>query len=121
MRLLIFGLGYSAARVAALVFPHGWRIAVTTRDGRDDSIAFADRERVAFEIEHATHILSSVPPDGDADPVLATYGAAIAASDAWIGYLSSTGVYGDTGGAWVDESTPTGGGRRVARAQADAA
>ncbi len=120
MRLLIFGMGYSAAHVAARLAPRGWRIAGTTRDGRDGSIAFADRDRVAFEIEQATHILSSVPPADDADPVLADYGGAIAASGAWIGYLSSTGVYGDTRGAWVDESAPTGGGRRVARARADA-
>ncbi len=120
MRLLIFGLGYSAAHIAARLRPHGWRIAGTTRDGRDGSIAFADRDRVAFELEQATHILSSVPPADDADPVLAEYGRAIAASGAWIGYLSSTGVYGDTGGAWVDESAPTGTGRRAARAQADA-
>lgn len=37
----------------------------------------------------------------------------------WLGYLSSTGVYGDTGGAWVDESGPVGTGRRGARAVAD--
>lgn len=69
----------------------------------------------------ASHILSSVPPEGDADPVLAVYGSALAAADAWLGYLCSTGVYGDAGGAWVDEGTPTGGGRRSARTVADAA
>jgi nucleoside-diphosphate-sugar epimerase len=51
--------------------------------------------------------------------VLATYGDALAGK--WLGYLSSTGVYGDTGGAWVDESAPTGGGRRTARSQCDSA
>jgi nucleoside-diphosphate-sugar epimerase len=56
--------------------------------------------------------------------VLARYGDALKAR--WLGYLSSTGVYGDTGGAWVDESAPTlldqaGTGRRTARAEADAA
>ena len=54
------------------------------------------------------------------DPVLTAYRAEIAASPAWLGYLSSTGVYGDTQGAWVDETAPTGTGRRSARAQADA-
>jgi nucleoside-diphosphate-sugar epimerase len=68
----------------------------------------------------ATHILSSVPPGEDGDPVLAGYGDTIRAAPArWIGYLSSTGVYGDTGGAWVDESAPVGTGRRSARTDAD--
>jgi nucleoside-diphosphate-sugar epimerase len=64
----------------------------------------------------ATHILSSVPPLVDGDPVLGTYGDAIRAE--WIGYLSSTGVYGDTGGAWVDETAPLKG-RRESRNEAD--
>jgi nucleoside-diphosphate-sugar epimerase len=52
------------------------------------------------------------------DPVLERYGAALHAP--WIGYLSSTGVYGDCGGAWVDETAPVGTGRRTARAAAEA-
>lgn len=115
MRLFIFGLGYAASAIAARL--QGARIAGT---GSVGGIAFDDAERVRFEIANATHILSSVPPDEN-DPVLAAYGEALAASDAWLGYLSSTGVYGDTGGAWVDESAPTGTGRRSARAVADAA
>ena len=123
MRLLILGVGYTGARLRDRLADRGWRIAGTTRDGRGDSIAFDDSRRVAFEIDHATHILSSVPPGADGDPVLATYGADLAEADrkgSWIGYLSSTGVYGDAGGAWVDESAPTGTGRRQARAEADA-
>lgn len=115
MRLLIFGLGYTASHVAARL-PSA-RIAAT---GGAGGIAFDDVERVQFEIANATHILSSVPP-GEDDPVLAAYGQALSASDSWLGYLSSTGVYGDTGGAWVDESAPIGTGRRGARAMADAA
>lgn len=113
MRLLIFGLGYTAAHIAAAL-PQA-RITAT---GSAGDLDFDDAERVRFEIANATHILSSVPP-GDADPVLATYRDALGLSGAWIGYLSATGVYGDTGGAWVDESAPTVGGRRSARAQAD--
>ena len=113
MRLLIFGPGYTASRLIARLADSA-RIATVTRDN------FADADRNAFEIAHATHILSSVPP-GDADPVLAAYRNQLAASDAWLGYLSSTGVYGDTNGAWADESAPTGAGRRSARTQADAA
>jgi len=121
MRLLVFGLGYTASRLAARLGTRGWRVAGTSKDGRDGSVAFDDRARVAFELGNATHILSSVPPVDAGDPVLAAYGSELAASHAWLGYLSSTGVYGDTGGAWVDESAPTGTGRRGARSEADAA
>lgn len=114
MRLLVFGLGYSARHIAAAL--PAARIVAT---GSAGNLTFDDRDRVRFEIGQATHILSSVPP-GEGDTVLAAYGAELAASGAWLGYLSSTGVYGDTQGAWVDESAPTGTGRRTARAAADA-
>jgi len=117
MTLLILGLGYSAGFVARAV--QTMAVVGITQDGRDGTIAFADAEQVRGAIGRATHILSSVPP-GEGDPVLAAYGADIARSGAWLGYLSSTGVYGDTGGAWVDESAPVGTGRRAARAEADA-
>lgn len=120
MRLLIFGLGYAGSALARDLAPGGWRIAAVTRDGREDSVAFDDAERVAFEIGHATHIVSTVAPD-EADPILAAFGPQLGEARAWLGYLSSTGVYGDTAGAWVDETAPTGTGRRTARAEADAA
>lgn len=116
MRLLIFGLGYTAIHVAAQVRAMGGEVVGTTRDGRGDSIRFdAARDALAG----ATHLLSSVPPEGDADPVLVRYGGLLAGKR--LVYLSSTGVYGDARGAWVDESAPTGTGRRPARAAADAA
>ena len=93
----------------------------TSRNGRPGTIPFGDEAAVTAAITGASHILSSVPPEEEGDPVLAAYGRVLAASDAWFGYLSSTGVYGDAGGAWVDESAPTGGGRRGARATADTA
>lgn len=114
MRLFIFGLGYAASAIAGRL--PGARIAAT---GSGGNVAFDDAERVRYEIAQATHILSSVPP-GEDDPVLAAYGDALRETRAWRGYLSSTGVYGDTGGAWVDETAPTGAGRRGARAGADA-
>lgn len=113
MRLLIFGMGYAASAVAAAL--DGWDIAATGSAGNLD---FDDRDRVIAAVDGATHILSSVPP-GEVDPVLARYGAALAGSGKWLGYLSSTGVYGDAGGAWVDESAPIRG-RRPARNRADA-
>lgn len=119
--MLIFGLGYTAARLATRLRTEGWHVTGTRRSAGADTLAFDDEPAVRAAIASATHILSSVPPEGDADPVLVRYGAAIAAALArWTGYLSSTGVYGDTGGAWVDEASPIGAGRRTARADADA-
>jgi nucleoside-diphosphate-sugar epimerase len=120
-RLLVFGLGYTSNRLAGRLVAEGWQVTGTSRDGRPGTIAFEDEAAVRAEIGHASHILSSVPPADERDPVLDRYGALITASNAWLGYLSSTGVYGDTGGAWVDETAPIGGGRRSARAVADAA
>lgn len=115
--LLIFGLGYSARAIAAAL--PGWRVVGTSRDARVGTLGFDDQAIVA-EIAGATHILSSVPPGEDGDPVLERYAELLARSDAWLGYLSSTGVYGDTGGAWVDESAPLVG-RRGGRIAADRA
>ena len=118
-RLFCFGLGYSAAVLTGRLKGRGWRVAGTCRtaaklaalqaqgiDARlfDRDRPMADSQRV---LAGATHILSSVPPDGLGDPVLDHHGADIAAARAvWIGYLSTTGVYGDRGGAFVDENTP---------------
>ncbi|HYZ49092.1 MAG TPA: SDR family NAD(P)-dependent oxidoreductase [Sphingomonas sp.] len=111
-RLVIFGPGYTGARIAAAVERLDWRVV---RIGREQL------DRAQPEIAAATHILSTVPPGEEGDPVLARYHDAIRRSGAWLGYLSSTGVYGDTGGAWVDESASVGLGRRSARAAADLA
>lgn len=120
-RMLIFGMGYAASRLADRLRARGWDVTGTTRDGRGDSIAFADEGAVLRDLRSATHILSSVPPVDGGDPVLARYGDALAVAPArWIGYLSSTGVYGDARGAWVDESAPIKG-RRPDRNAADAA
>ena len=116
-RLFIFGLGYSARRIADLATAQGFEVVST---GREGTLAFDDAGNVRMALADAGHVLSSVPPGGEGeDPVLATYGDALAGK--WLGYLSSTGVYGDTGGAWVDETAPTGTGRRAARTEADAA
>ncbi len=117
--LLIFGLGYSAARLANRLATQGWTIDST---GSAGTMAFADDGAVRAAIGRATHILSSVPPGDEGDAVMTRYGDALAhASAGWLGYLSATGVYGDTGGAWVDETAPIGHGRRSARAAADLA
>ena len=113
--LLIFGLGYSASFLAKRLKSDGWEIHAT---GRDGTLSFDDSGSVRLALSQSTHILSSVPPLVDGDPVLARYGDAIRAAGCWTGYLSSTGVYGDTGGAWTDESAPIRG-RRENRNQAD--
>ncbi|MEL6487830.1 MAG: SDR family NAD(P)-dependent oxidoreductase [Pseudomonadota bacterium] len=121
-RLLIFGLGYTAKRISTAMAARGWSVAAT---GSAGDLDFDDAGAVAQAIDEASHILSSVPPDraSGSDPVLTTYGEALEGRALF--YLSSTGVYGDAGGAWVDETTPTvaetGAGRRNARAEADKA
>jgi len=120
MHLLIFGRGYSAGRLATRLIAAGWRVTATSRSGAAGTVAL-DSPAVGAAIAGATHILSSVPPADGRDPVLAAHGPALAAAPArWIGYLSSTGVYGDTGGAWVDESAALAG-RRTDRIAADRA
>ncbi|MFD1950061.1 SDR family NAD(P)-dependent oxidoreductase [Sphingomonas arantia] len=117
-RLLIFGLGYTATRLADRLTQEGWHVTATRRTATETALAFDDEPAVRAEIAAATHILSSVPPADEQDPVLTRYGPALLRTR-WLGYLSSTGVYGDAQGAWVDESAPVGTGRRNARAAAD--
>ena len=124
-RLFCFGYGFSASALGALLGPAGWSLAGTCRTAEGcRALAEAGVDAVPFSREApladaagclagATHILFSIPPDGEGDPALDCHGADIAALSGveWIGYLSTTGVYGDTGGAWVDESAapaPTG-------------
>lgn len=116
-RLLIFGLGYTGSRLAEAMRGRGWQVDAT---GSAGNLAFDDRAAVTEALRTATHVVSSVPPDRDSglDPVLDSYRDVM--GQAWYGYLSSTGVYGDAQGAWVDEATPTGSGRRTARSEADA-
>jgi len=67
----------------------------------------ADDPHIADDLADSDALLVSVPPDAGGDPVLPHYGEAIVASRiGWIGYLSTIGVYGDQGGAWIDETTP---------------
>lgn len=108
-RLLIFGLGYSGAAVAQAALAAGWQVAATFRGSPP---TWANITPIAFStatpaITAATHLLSTIAPSAAGDPVLTAYAAAIRAAPdlSWIGYLSTTGVYGDRGGNWVDEAT----------------
>lgn len=113
-QIVIFGLGYTASRIADALKKRGWKVHAT---GSAGDLDFADSDAVRQALASASHVLSSVPPAEGSDPVLDIYGGDLAGK--WLGYLSSTGVYGDVGGAWVDESAPIGGGRRSARAKCD--
>ncbi|MBX7482342.1 SDR family NAD(P)-dependent oxidoreductase [Qipengyuania qiaonensis] len=114
-RLLIFGLGYTASRIAYAMRGRGWQVEAT---GSAGNIGFDERDGVSAALAQASHVLSSAPPADGSDPVLDRYGDAL--KGRMLAYLSSTGVYGDADGAWVDEASPTGSGRRSARAECDA-
>jgi len=115
--LLSFGHGYSAQALARQLLPQGWRITGTARTadkakalqatGIDTVLLPSSDFDVA--LAQATHLLISAGPDQDGDPLLATHGDTlrkIAPNLVWVGYLSTTGVYGDHQGGWVDEKTP---------------
>jgi len=119
-RMFVFGMGYSASFIAAAAQARGIEVVST---GRSGTLSFDDEGTVRLALADADAVLSSVPPAGDGlDPVLERYGDALGGK--WLGYLSSTGVYGDTGGAWIDETAPVvsagGLGRRTARSECDA-
>ncbi len=117
-RLFIFGLGYTAGVLARDRLAQGWRVAGTCRSP-DKRAALEAQGIEAFVFDRAhpladpaaalagtTHLLLSVPPDDRGDPVLACHGGDIAGlmSVDWAGYLSTTGVYGNTNGEWVSEA-----------------
>jgi len=115
-RLFIFSLGYTASRIAHSAEGAGWEVVST---GRVGTLSFDDAGSVRAALADSDQVLSSVPPAADGDPVLERFGDGLLGRR--LTYLSSTGVYGDTGGAWVDESAPIGTGRRTARSEADGA
>ena len=120
--MMFFGFGFCAAALAPSLKAQGWRLSATCRTPEkaaqlaaqniealiwpDEAAAFS-----AADLDGVTHGLISAPPEAAGDPVLAKAGAALAARASalqWLGYLSTTGVYGDHGGAWIDEDTPPG-------------
>ncbi|GHA47489.1 NAD(P)-dependent oxidoreductase [Amylibacter ulvae] len=115
--LLSIGHGYSARAIACGLIGDGWTIYATTRSVEQARvlqgegvipIIWPDTDLTPF-ITKATHIVSSVAPDEHGDAVLNAYSDEIAAQKdrlEWVGYLSTTGVYGDHDGGWVDEETP---------------
>jgi len=112
--LLSIGHGYSAQALARRLLPEGWHIIGTTRSEAGAAALRATgiealvwpTEDLAPALARATHLLTSVAPV-DGDPVLQALGPQIAAARlGWVGYLSTTAVYGHHNGDWVDETTP---------------
>ena len=114
--LLSLGHGFSAQALAGLLPPEGWQVIGTTRSAEKAAgLARLGVEAVLWPgtplaplLARATHLLTSVAPDDSGDPILAAHAGDIAAAGhlQWLGYLSTTGVYGHHSGDWVDESSP---------------
>ncbi len=109
LRLFCFGFGYCARALADGLKADVWQVAGTARDRGKGTFPFDGNKPLAgaaCALKGASHILVSIPPDGAGDPVLRFHGEDIAdlASLKWLGYLSTTGVYGDTGGKPADET-----------------
>jgi len=115
--LLCLGLSYCAQHLALHVLRAGMKVAGTSRDietchhwqggGVEMHLWDAAAPLPLSFLEKATHLLLSIPPDTDGDPVIRLHEEWLKTQTTlqWVGYLSSTGVYGDHGGAWVDEAT----------------
>ncbi len=110
-RLVIAGLGYTGRAAAVAALQLGWSVTVVTRNPGQAAIPGATLvafDEAAATLADATHLLLTAPPRGDGDPVLRRYRDSVLGVPRrlrWIGYLSTTGVYGDRGGAEVDESS----------------
>lgn len=111
--LLSIGHGYSGAALARRLRAEGWQVIGTTRNPAKAARMAAEGVEpvllpgsLAPALARATHVLTSVAPEGGGDPILAAHEAELrAAQPEWVGYLSTTAVYGDHSGGWVDEET----------------
>lgn len=132
--LLCFGFGYSAAAVAVRLRSAGWEVSGTSRSVEGarritatgcNGVVFDGKTAcpgIAELLTTATHILISASPDERGDPVLSCHHDDIASAGtiSWIGYLSTIGVYGDHGGAWIDEGAQLNGQSQRARRRIEA-
>ncbi len=120
-KIFFFGFGYTAGFLAGRLAAHGWKSAgTTTSSEKRDFLRKNDIDAWIFDRNHplpdpgrslkdVTHIVISVPPDVDGDPVFDIHGQDLAALEnlEWVGYLSTTAVYGDQDGKWIDETAET--------------
>ncbi|MFO1159301.1 MAG: SDR family oxidoreductase [Reyranellaceae bacterium] len=114
-RLFIFGLGYSGLEIARLAKTQGWPVAGTcttpakaerlAADGIETHVFDGTRALAEATVGEASHILCTIAPGPSGDPAIA-HCARLLRRARWLGYLSTTGVYGDHDGGWVDEATP---------------
>lgn len=118
--LLCFGMGFTGRTLGRRLQGAGWRVIGTGRSEASCASLQADGfetrrfdglapgEGIAQALAEATHVLSSVPPGAEGDPVLRLHGDDVAGAGGlrWIGLLSTIGVYGEHDGGWVDEDTP---------------
>ncbi|MEO1165701.1 MAG: SDR family oxidoreductase [Chloroflexota bacterium] len=116
--LFCFGYGYTAQTLGQRLLKEGWRVSgTTTSEDKATALKETDVQMTIWRAEDVlpqdalngvTHLLQSIVPDDTGDPVLGDLHTHLAHTDTleWVGYLSTTGVYGNQDGAWVDESTP---------------
>ena len=132
--MLFFGFGYCAAALAPLLAARGWQLSASCRDGEKAARLQAQNitpvhlgaGKFSVPPSAVTHILLSAAPTESGDPALPYIKSLLdaqAEAPQWVGYLSTTGVYGGHGGAWIDEDTPPGpvGARGQRRVDAEAA
>ncbi len=131
--MLFFGFGFCAEALAPQLAARGWQLSATCRDDEKAArltamgitpIRLDGTPLTPEQLEGITHILLSAAPTREGDPALPLLAPALQTHGlSWIGYLSTTGVYGDHAGAWIDEDTPRGkmGARGQARVDAEAA
>lgn len=127
LHLIVFGYGYSGSAIAQAARDAGFTTSATMRapmrtGAVHSGVALIPFSEAEAALRETSHIVSTVPPDDDGDPVLNAFGRAIAGAPRlrWAGYISTTGVYGDRGGAWVDEDTPVAPGPARARRRVEA-
>jgi len=110
--LLVFGMGYTGTAIAARAAGRGWQVTATSRDPATlrspPGVALIPFMDAGPAVLTATHLVQTAAPGAEGDPALARFGGEVASAPdlRWAGYLSTTGVYGDHGGGWVDEDTP---------------
>jgi len=115
LRAFVFGLGYVGEAYAKALASQGWTIAASARSEEQcraiEALGFeavdpADEKALAAALVDVQALLATAPPTAEGCPALAVLARALAAANAfpdWLGYLSTTGVYGDRQGGWVDE------------------
>ena len=117
--LLCLGFGFCAKQLSMELMAEGWSVTGSSRTaegvadiqsaGAEGIVFGEDSEVSSQELNRLTHLLISAPPKNKGDPILSMHkDDLIARKDqlAWVGYLSTTGVYGNRDGGWVDEGSP---------------